>query len=70
MNTPRMHYLDKRIDALETDLEEYDTLNPQDEDGEYDYTRRAIVEELDAARDELRNIEDELEARADNASRW
>lgn len=67
----RMTRLDKRIEALEKDLEDYDALNETDsEDQPYDRTRRYMQEELDLAREELAAIEDALEERAGNAGRW
>lgn len=65
----RATYLDQRIDALEKDLEDYDALHAE-EDEPYDKTRRYIVEELEAAQDELGALEDAWEEQASNAGRW
>lgn len=67
----RMTRLDRRIEALEKDLEDYDALHEGEEDDQpYDKTRRYMEEELDLAREELAAIEDALEEQSGNAGRW
>lgn len=70
----RLAQLDKLIEHLENDLEEYDLLNhPDDADGEeraIDSTRRYIVSDLEEARNELSELEMSLEERVSDAGRW